>query len=303
MKDEMIVIGIDCAAQSSTVGLALGKLVGTDFTVLRSEPATNAKNYAGTGDRIVEWIKEHGKGKDAPILLALDAPLGWPAAMGPFLSGHSAGEPTQPSEVLLGADDVGDAANMLFRRRADHVVASHLRDIVASRRNASRATKNKEAMPHPPLDIGADKIARVAHATLCLLARVRRCLSMEIPLSWHPGVVEGVQAIEVYPTATLYVHGLMVPGYKSDKGKMADLVGGLREYLVFRRGGSEATGEPEAVWNAAGSTDHALDAVVCCLAAADFLEPDVVGPKSAREWELAKKEGWIWVAEKGRPKP
>lgn len=43
--------------------------------------------------------------------------------------------------------------------------------------------------------------------------------------------------------------------------------------------------------------DHVLDAVICCVAAADYLRGPAVKP-SEDEKKRARKEGWIWVAEK-----
>lgn len=276
MNEKILLIGIDCAAQTSTLGLAraefsVGQIVVTDVRSM--------KYTSDIDDIVADWINDHGTGS---VLLALDAPLGWPITMGPVLSGHVAGEPTQPSEAFLGADRVGDAANLLFRRNTDRVVAEHIKT---------------------PFDIGADKIARVAHATLCLLARLREALNREtkrkLCLSWYPGPVTGpvtdVGAIEVYPAATLQSHGLMVEKYKGTKQEHEQnrrkLMPRLKKKLTFGGPAGGSTAEAATV-----ETDHALDAVVCCLAAADFLTGNVIAPKSAHERSLAEKEGWIWVA-------
>jgi hypothetical protein len=52
---------------------------------------------------VCDWIRS----ADGPVLLAIDAPLGWPAAMGPTLSTHSAG------------DEITVAPNTMFRRATD----------------------------------------------------------------------------------------------------------------------------------------------------------------------------------------
>jgi hypothetical protein len=41
------------------------------------------------------------------------------------------------------------------------------------------------------------------------------------------------------------------------------------------------------------ATDDALDSVVCALSGYDFLSGKCYDPE---DLELAKKEGWIWVA-------
>lgn len=110
-----------------------------------------------------------------------------------------------------------------------------------------------------------------------------------------------MQAIEVYPAATLRVHGLMKEGYKSrNKEKKED----AREKRESIRDQMMIKGHVKFANNAekerAVKNDHVLDAVVCCLAAADYLSGSVVGP-SEDEKKLATKEGWIWVAEKQSP--
>jgi len=57
-------------------------------------------------------------------------------------------------------------------------------------------------------------------------------------------------------------------------------------------------------------TDHVLDAVLCCLAAADYARGDVLTPEAAGVApETVRREGWIWfrppqgLAMPGRPSP
>ena len=131
------------------------------------------------------------------MLLALDAPLGWPAPLGDALAGHRAGDPLDAS------------AHALFRRATD-------RDV--------RARLGKQ-----PLDVGADRIARTARAALGLLGALREQLDLPIPLVWYPDV-EGVGAVEVYPAATLRAYGVDATGYKRADGAAARgrVVGALR---------------------------------------------------------------------------
>lgn len=42
------------------------------------------------------------------------------------------------------------------------------------------------------------------------------------------------------------------------------------------------------------SRSHTRDAVICALAAVDFLEGRVMAPTEC-QLELARQEGWIWV--------
>ena len=275
MSDTPLLIGVDCAAQTSTLGLAQAELSedGVLVTGVCSESYTS-----DIDEKISLWIKGR---ESRACLLALDSPLGWPATMGQVLAGHMAGEATQPSEAFLGAEDVGKAANSLFRRNTDHAVEDYLR--------------SSQLTSRPPFDVGADKIARVAHASLCLLARLRVALGIDIPLAWKPGEVEELQVMEVYPAATLRVHRLMEDGYKSDKSKLRKLCTRLEDTGVVRF-------KTEKDRSEAAKTDHALDAVVCCLAAADFVSRNVTPPQEHQR-TLAEKEGWIWVArEKRQPK-
>ena len=92
-----------------------------------------------------------------------------------------------------------------------------------------------------------------------------------------------VSAIEVYPAATLLSHGIRAKGYKKP-GQVAErreIVAALALNLVLEV--DLATLENNA---------DALDAVVCLLAAKDFLDGSAHPPEDA---ECAAVEGWIWA--------
>ena len=201
--------------------------------------------------QVADWATDR-------TLIAIDAPLGWPLPLGEALADHRAGQRLLPS------------AHAMFRRDTDRVV--------------------REALGKRPLDVGADRIARTAHAALSFLARLRDALGVALPLAWEPGRVDGVSAIEVYPAGTLASRGLPNAGYKGDNPETNHvrrvLVRALAEDFSFGKG-------PRA---AMLRTDHVLDAALCALAASDFLYGDVIRPKRLR---VAKREGWIWV----RPRP
>jgi hypothetical protein len=122
----------------------------------------------------------YAKGR-SDILFALDAPLGWPQSLGPELSRHEAGRQLEIS------------ADHLFRRDTDRFI---------------RLKVGKQS-----LDVGADRIARTAWSTLNLLETISTELGEQIALAWNHSV-EGAQAIEVYPAATLKAHGVLASGYK-----------------------------------------------------------------------------------------
>ena len=207
-------------------------------------------------DYVVAKIAGCARGRQA-VLLAMDAPLGWPDSMGAALVGHTAGMPLSAS------------ADRMFQRETD----------------------GKERLGKKPLEVGANLIARTAHSALRHLGQIRESLGSPVPLAWDREQVEGAQVIEVYPAATLLAHGLSDEGYKGAKAKHRKKRQGLTEHLAKN---DRLLGIAGGVRVEMEKTDHALDAVVCCLAAADFLRGDAVPPRPDQV-PLAKKEGWIWV--------
>lgn len=174
------IIGIDCACADANVGLALGVSDATGCTVRHAGACPGERTLA-------EEIARHLH--DAPrILLALDAPLGWPRAMGQLLAAHEAGAP------------LGIPANTMFRRETDRFI---------------RVRLGKQS-----LDVGADRIARTTHAALGLLEDLRRRLGQPLPLAWTPGY-RGGAAIEVYPAALLIAYGIPTRGYKKPEATAA----------------------------------------------------------------------------------
>ncbi len=168
-------IGIDCACQPKQVGLARGI-----WRVGRRPRVTDVllgSEILDVVDQVAAWVKSAER-----CLLALDAPLGWPEAMGRELTGHHAG------------NAVSVESNLLFRRETDRNVYQRFRKT--------------------PLDIGADRIARTAVAALRMLNGVRQRTGHSIPLSWDPARVSRTAAIEVYPAGTLLAHGFPAKGYK-----------------------------------------------------------------------------------------
>ena len=111
------VVGIDCAVDPRNVGLALGRWTGTRLSIIEL-----ASGRDGVDDTILRWLGNR------PSVLAFDAPLGWPNALGHELSAHQAG------------DLVTAPPNEFFRRDTDRFVKEHI---------------GKQS-----LDVGADRIAR-----------------------------------------------------------------------------------------------------------------------------------------------
>jgi hypothetical protein len=238
------VIGIDCAAQPTDVGLALGAWTSGERSISETYSARTWPDIVST---INGWVS-------GPTLLCLDAPLGWPARLGVALHAHSAGEA------------IRGEANQLFRRETDDAVY--------------------EVLKKRSLDIGADRIARASLAALRLLGDLRVALNQLIPLSWEPARVVGIQAIEVYPAATLRARGLVDKGYKGPaaeaRAARVEINDGLSRDIRI---------DPAALVRGQ-ERDHILDAIVCVAAGFDFLAGMCRAP--ARR-AVAEREGWIWV--------
>ena len=227
-------IGIDCATQPAKVGLALGELDGEIIRIKACRTGSPREEPAWILSR---WIEAYG-----PALLALDAPLGWPRAMGAVLAGHQAGA------------GMGAAAHELFRRETDDAIYQRFRK--------------------RPLEVGANFISRTAVAALNLLEQLRCTTDQPIPLAWSPADLQHTAAIEVYPAATRLAHGS--PG----KGGSIE---GLERLLDL-----------SALDAGLPASDDAIDALVCVLAAADFIKGRARPPE---DLAIAQQESWIWTAE------
>jgi hypothetical protein len=110
---------------------------------------------------------------------------------------------------------------------------------------------------------------------------------MDMPLAWTPGRVSSTSAIEVYPAGTLASRELPSSGYKGASDAAVtirqEIIHGIRHELMFDDGAADLM----------SSSDHLLDAVLCCIAARDFADARVIQPDSH---EPTSREGWIWVA-------
>jgi hypothetical protein len=238
------VIGIDCATQPKKVGLALGTFDGKQATV--AEVTLGSQKFS-PADIAEKWVRDR---PGTAVLLALDAPLGWPLPLAEALPDHRAGEP------------LAVAANDLFRRATDRFVKREI---------------NQQA-----LDVGADRIARTAHAALALLGELRRRLKLDLPLAWGSPIRED-SAIEVYPAATIKAHGIAARCLKDPERVefRRCVVTALRERMELRPDLRSDT------W-----CSDEVDAVVCLLAAQDFLLGKAIHPPDGTPVE---REGWIWV--------
>lgn len=238
------VIGVDCATQASKVGLARGRWHARSTTVEIAEARTGGPDLLKT---LSGWVRQ-----GRPTLIALDSPLGWPVGLAKALRSH------RPGQAILEKPD------RLFRRSTDDVVF--------------------ERVGVRPLDVGADRIARTAHASLKLLHDLRSATDQAIPVAWDASDLhDGAAAIEVYPAATLRASDLPHSSYKkrsqtTERGRILD---GLKAWIRLR------CDERALIENA-----DVLDAVVCILAGADFMAGRANAPT---DLDMARKEGWIWV--------
>lgn len=239
------IVGLDCSTDPRKCGIAVARL--TDGTA--------SLTHVVTPRSVAELVEVVGS-ESWPLLIAVDAPLGWPHASRD-LAGHQAGR-------ALNA-----AANQLFRRRTDEFV---------------RAELGQNA-----LDVGADRIARTAHAALGYLDQIRTRFGA-LDLAWVPEDVprNPASAIEVYPAASLRALGFPNRGYKAK----TDVARATRLDLCFKLRATGLVVGPEPVWQQAAESEHLLDAIVCVLAGLDFLAGEAMTPPSRAEVE---KEGWIWV--------
>ena len=169
-----LIIGVDCATQPRNVGIAVARLCGDGLRLKSVRTGSGTDDQAG-------WIAEQIAETDR-VLLALDAPLGWPKPLGQELVDHRSGQP-----ILA-------PGNQMFRRHTDIEI--------------------KRRVGKQPLDVGADRIARTAVAALSLLEEIRQDTHQPIDLAWEPGFSERIAAIEVYPAATLMMLGLRSTQYK-----------------------------------------------------------------------------------------
>jgi predicted RNase H-like nuclease len=131
----------------------------------------------GLCETVAGWLSRRSE-----VLLAVDAPLGWPVALSEQLARHAAG------------CSITGAAHSMFRRQTDRFI--------------------KERTGKQPLDVGADRIARTAFAALAFLNRLRTILGDEIPLAWDHANRPHWTVIEVYPAATLCAHRMPDREYK-----------------------------------------------------------------------------------------
>ena len=243
------IIGIDCATKPKKIGLAMG--VYKNERPIIQDVVLGSKAEPSIQEMVCNWIFEAG---DIPTLLAIDAPLGWPAGLRTALNYHQAG------------NNVDVNPDIMFSRMTDRVV--------------------KKQTGKRPLEVGANLIARTGHAALRLLNDIRIITGKEIPLKWDLKPWNGVRAIEVYPALTLRALGIEENEYKNKKDGRKCVVKNLKKYVEY-------TDQVNQIEKDMENNDDLIDAVLCILAGCDFLRGKCVTPKNDEE-NIAHLEGWIW---------
>jgi len=240
----MWIVGIDCASDAKRIGVARAEVGSTEPVLVRE--SAHGLSYVALRELLGSWVQGGGA-----TLLAIDAPLGWPDALRAGLGTHVAGE------RLKGP------ADHLFLRQTDHAIWKRL--------------------GKRPLEVGADRIARAARTALALMGDLRQDLGLELPLAWQGAIPAFPAVIEVYPAATLVVHGLGRPSYKRKEQRPA------RAAILHQLAGVLELGSQA---HAAEAVADVLDAALCTLAGADFVRGRCVAPPEAA---AVRGEGWIWA--------
>lgn len=250
-------VGLDAASQRSKFGYALGHL-SADGPCVRVEAAGLLDDGANVIEATIAPFIAGGE----RVLIAIDAPLGWPDGLRQLLLGHAAGLPPP----------VGLSKDRCFPRLTDLAV---------------RKIKI-------PLEVGADRIARAAMEALVVLQELRAATKLPLPLAWSPAF-QGAATIEVYPGATLVVRRLASSSYK--KPDESAVRAEILERLVSA---GLLASLPDAVQRRTAREADALDAILCLVAARDFVRGECSAPAPSDRAQAAR-EGWIWLRQAGNP--
>jgi predicted RNase H-like nuclease len=158
---------------------------------------------------------------------------------------------------------VNAGSNNLFRRGTDKFI--------------------KRTIGKQPLNVGADRIVRTAHAGLKYINDIETQIGCNIPLAWEPELKSNISVIEVYPAATSKQLGICSDVYKKKENTVErnEILSSLSQTIRFNTDTSHLIKD-----------DDVLDAAVCVLAGSHFLRNQSMPPV---DLELAKKEDWIWV--------
>lgn len=257
----MRLLGIDLAVDARNTAITRARWVPGSLVV-------ESVSMAGSDD-VLESLLDGLSADSAeptdpeePVLLCIDAPLGWPLELGSRLSTHRAGE------------GIGIAANDLFRRETD-------RDV---RRRCGKT----------PLDVGADRIARTALRAVQFLQtlRVQTDLTIDLPLTLEGINAPGVHALETYPAGYLAARGINARGYRDPAARelrlrLLDDI--LRAFKALPSSPKSLELRPQPAEFAPRA--DLLDALLCVLAGH---RAATGGAPEPTDTGRAAIEGWIW---------
>ena len=238
-----------------------------DRSVRQPELVPFAKAYHSWHDiieSIVATVK-HRQGLGIPVLIALNAPLGWPALMTEALLTHEAGAslPSMQTETSRNVD-TGKELSHGYLEKDDERKWRNERNCFFRRETEQVVRERSSGGPFGPngLDVGASNSGRTAHQALRLLTAIRERTELEIPvITDECGPITRTSAIEVY--------------------------------TFLRRTPAEDPNEDKAhVHPAAYGAEMAAEEAVA------FLEHRVVRREGHVSIEQARKEGWIWFSHK-----
>jgi len=173
------IVGVDAAVDPGNTGLAIAR---RSHGAWRIDSLATGKKQRTIAQQVVDLLDP-----SVPVLLAIDAPLGWPTEFTTSLSAHRAGKP------------LGHELRLLFSRETDRFVHRHT--------------------GLTPLSVSADRIARTAVAALAVVDALRNALGQPLPLLLDPADCQSGGLIEVYPAATLKQRGLPSRGYKKPEAR------------------------------------------------------------------------------------
>jgi len=255
----VLLIGWDAAVDPRNTALSLVRYDPPDVTV-------EAHATPHDRDELVSTVTRWVQGATA-TLLCVDSPLGWPHRMAPILSGHVAG------------DGIRAIADELFRRLTD----------IDVRRRVGKT----------PLDVGADRIARTALATLnaidAVRERVARRIHAVIDIQDPRNDPSTVLLLESYPAGWFASEGIGTRGYRPAGGRSRreDLLRQVEHHLPATGLSMRYAVEHTSLVQRADD----LDALICTLNGIDYLEGRCPAPPPHAR-EIAHTEGWIWCKDR-----
>ena len=237
----------------------------------RPKHLVGGRSWKEVIEQLGRTIKENGS-RGIPVLIAINAPLGWPMRMIEALTEHRAG--LDLPRLDIDANDPEerwrDERNRFFRRETEQVVR---------REGIGRWGDGRRKFGPSGLDVGADKSARTAHTALRLLKALREWTNLAIPVVTDDcGPITRASAIEVYT---------------SWRRTPAEDAPDRRDLDVEPQGDQgEAVGAETMEYDR--QVDNARNAARAAVA---FLERRVVHPHDENvSDEVAEKEGWIWFS-------